>query len=61
MVRNFKAKTSRGKDSNLVRRAARVVLEDNTSVQSAAKSFGVSFSTLNRLVNRRKVNILLKA
>ena len=61
MVSNFKAKTSRGKDSNLVRRAARVLLEDNTSVQSAAKFFGVSFSTLNRLVNRRKVNILLKA
>ena len=56
MVRNWKAKTNRGKNSNVIRQAARGVLEKKLSVRAAAKSHGVSFSTVNRLINRIKAN-----
>ena len=45
MVRNWKAKTNRGKDADVVKRAAREVLENKMSVREATKSFGVSCST----------------
>ena len=47
MVRNWKAKTNRGKDANVVKRAAREVLENKMSVREATKSFGVSCSTID--------------
>ena len=52
MVRNWKAKTNRGKDANVVKRAAREVLENKMSVREATQSFGVSCSTMNSPIHR---------
>ena len=60
MVRNRKAKTNRGKDADVVERAAREVLENKMSVRGAAKGFGVSCSTMNRLIKGLKTRRLVK-
>ena len=60
MVRNWKAKTNRGKDAGVVKRSAREVLENKMPVRGAAKSFEVSCSTMNRLINRIKARRLVK-
>ena len=60
MVRNWKAKTNRGNDADVVKRAAREVLENKMSVLGAAKSVGVSCSTMNRFINRIKARRLVK-
>ena len=44
MVKNWKAKTNRGKDADVVKRAVREVLENKMSVRPVAKSFEVSCS-----------------
>ena len=59
-MRNWKPKTNRGKDADVVKRAAREVLENKMSVRGAAKSFGVSCSTMNRSTNRIKARRLVK-
>ena len=60
MARNWKAKTNRGKDADVVKRAAREVLENKMSVRGAAYSFGVSCITINRFLNRIKARRLVK-
>ncbi|XP_033122734.1 uncharacterized protein LOC117121607, partial [Anneissia japonica] len=56
MVRNFKRKSERGKDTDLIRRAVRSVLHDQLPVRAVAKEFGVSYSTLQRHVNKIKAD-----
>ena len=60
MVRNWKTKTNRGNNADVVKRAAREVLENKMSVRGAAQSFGVSCSTMNRFINRIKARRLVK-
>ena len=60
MMRNWKAKTNRGKDADAVKRAACEVLENKMSVRGATKSFGVSCSTMNPFINRIKARRLVK-
>ncbi|XP_033106915.1 uncharacterized protein LOC117108831 [Anneissia japonica] len=56
MVRNFKRKSEQGKDTDLIRRAVRSVLHDQLPVRAVAKEFGVSYSTLQRHVNKIKAD-----
>ena len=60
MVRNWKARTNRGKDADVVKRATREVLENKISVRGATKSFGVSCSTMNSFIDRVKARKLVK-
>ena len=60
MVRNWKAKTNRGNDADVVKQAAREVLKNKMSVRGAAKNFVISCSTMNRLINCIKARRLGK-
>ncbi|XP_071950522.1 uncharacterized protein [Antedon mediterranea] len=54
MPRTHKRKTERGKNPEMLKRAARIVILENLSVRSVAKDFDVNYSTLQRLVNKLK-------
>ena len=60
MVKNRKAKTNRGKDADVLKRAAREVVENKMSVRGSVKSFGVSCSTMNPFIDRIKTQRLVK-